>query len=435
MTGAASPVSELIEAENRGGLREAVLSMPARDRLRALEQLDAPRRRRALDLLSDGGLDDIFRHQNGRSIAALLSDLPSDDVTDVLLLFNDKRREGVLVHLPEPLRSRARHFLAFGKDTAGGIMAGEYIAFSENETVQSVVNGLRRMAPEQERAFYLYVVDDQNRLKGVVSMRDLVIRPGCTPLREILQTRVITVPAGTDEEEVARLFQKHRLLALPVVDEQHRMIGVITVDDVAEVIQREATEDMLKLSGIPSGEESIHAPIAQAVKKRLPWLAFNMLLDCVAVSVVAVYQGTIEAVVAIAVLMPIISDMGGNTGFQNLSLIIRGLATGEVTPRDFRRILWRQSVLGLIMGAALGLQVALLAYVWQWNPMLGLLAGAAMFSNIYIASLIGAVLPLALKGLRIDPAVATGPLMTTLTDLSGFFVTLWLATRFLPHLT
>ncbi|MBI4396542.1 MAG: magnesium transporter [Elusimicrobia bacterium] len=428
------PISLLIASEDRSGLHDALAGLSDEEKAAALSGLPVSDRRHFFKLIPPDECAVLFSELDGAVLAGLVSDFPSDEIADVLGSLPEERRGDVLGRFPEPLRRRVRRLLTYGKDTAGGIMSGDFIAFPDAATVGEVIEGLRKIAPEQERAFYVYVVDAQQKLQGVLSMRDLVLRPSETPLRQILRAQIVTVAPETDQEEVARIFQKHRLLALPVVDGQRALLGVITAEDVAGVIQQEAMEDVLKLSGLPSGEGSIHTPFSLAIKKRLPWLALNLLLDCAAVSVVAYYQGTIQAIVAVAVLLPIISDMGGNMGLQNLSLIVRGLATGEVNLKDFGKIAWRQSLLGLTMGLFLGLQVALLAYLWQGKPLLGAVAGLAMFFNIAVAALIGAALPLVLKAVRLDPAIATGPVMTTMTDFFGFFVTLWLTSRFLPYL-
>lgn len=426
-------VLKFLDKEDKGGLQEFLASLSAADTGNLLQSLDLEKRRRVFQLFSGFALRNLLKKLLPAEIVSLVSSFPVDEIADVLAEVHSRRREKILIQFSPALSEKVQRLLFYGKDTAGSIMALDFIAFDVDSTVHEVIEGIRKISPDQEKAFYVYVVDNEKKLLGVLSMRDLVIRTSETKVRDILRTNVITVSAQTDQEEVVRMFHKHKLLALPVVDIS-KLVGVVTVDDVADIIQKEATEDFLKISGIPSGEESIHSPLSQAIKNRLPWLALNMLLDCIAVSVVAIYQGTIQAVVAIAVLMPIISDMGGNTGFQSMSLIVRGFAMGEVTLKDFLKIFRKQFFLGIFNGFVLGLEIAILAYLWKWNPMLGLVAGLAMWINIFFAAIIGALIPLGLKAIKFDPAVATGPILTTLTDFVGFFATLQLANSFIKYL-
>jgi len=394
-----------------------------------LKNLSVQERRDFLRSTDSSQIRKIFKKVQPSEVAQIISDLPSDELVDVLEIFPKSRQAEILENIETEKAGKVSQLLLYGKDTAGGMMAVECSAFDQNVTIEFVIDKIRKDSPDTNRAFYIYVVDDKNHLLGVISLRDLITKPPQTVIRDILKKSVVSVPNALDREATANFFQKYNFLALPVVDEKNRILGIITADDVSRAVRQEATEDLIRITGISSDDLSIDAPLSLAVKKRLPWLVFNMLLDVIAVSVVAVYQGTIQAVVAIAVLMPIISDMGGNTGFQGLSLVIRGLALGKISTKDFWKIFKRQSLLGLITGIVLGLEVALLAYLWKWNPYFGLVAGVAMFLNIYIAGIVGVLLPLFLKSIKVDPAVATGPVLTTITDLTGFFITLSLASK------
>lgn len=394
-----------------------------------LKNLSIQERRDFLRSADNSQIKKIFKKVPPAEIAEIIGGLPSDELVDILEVFPKSQQAEILENIGAEKARKVSQLLLYGKDTAGGMMAVEFSAFNQNVTIEFVIDKIRKDSPDINRAFYIYVVDDQNHLLGVVSLRDLITKPSQTVIRDILKKSIVSVRHTLDREATANFFQKYNFLAIPVVDEKNCILGIITADDVSRAVRQEATEDLIRITGISSDDLSIDAPLFLAVKKRLPWLAFNMLLDVVAVSVVAIYQGTIQAVVAIAVLMPVISDMGGNTGFQGLSLVIRGLALGKISVKDFWRIFKRQSLLGLITGLVLGIEVALLAYLWKWNPYFGIIAGVAMFLNIYIAGLVGVLLPLFLKFIKVDPAVATGPILTTITDLTGFFITLSLATK------
>ncbi|HAX61889.1 MAG TPA: magnesium transporter [Elusimicrobia bacterium] len=394
-----------------------------------LKNLSVQEKRDFLRSADSSQIKKIFRKVSPSEIAEIIGGLPSDELVDILEVFPKSQQTEILENIDTEKARKVSQLLLYGKDTAGGMMAVEFSAFNQNVTIEVVIDKIRKDSPDTNRAFYIYVVDDMNRLLGVISLRDLITKPPQTVIRNILKKSVVSVPHILDREATANFFQKYNFLAIPVVDEKNCILGIITADDVSRAVRQEATEDLIRITGISSDDLSIDAPLTLSLKKRLPWLVFNMFLDVIAVSVVAIYQGTIQAVVAIAVLMPVISDMSGNTGFQGLTLIVRGFALGKISTKDFWKIFRRQSILGLITGIVLGLEVALLAYLWKWNPYFGLVAGAAMFCSIYIAGFVGIMIPLFLKFIKVDPAVATGPVLTTITDLTGFFITLSLATK------
>lgn len=318
-------------------------------------------------------------------------------------------------------------------DTAGSIMGAEFIAIPEGLNVGQAIEKLRS-AQTSGKPAYVYVIDQANHLKGVLFLRDLVFNPPTKVLSELVRLNLITVPVEMDQEEVARIFQKHRLMALPVVDKENRLLGTIGANDISQVIQEEATEDILKVAGIGGGEESFKTPVSGSIKRRLPWLVLNIFLDCLAVSVIAYFEKTIQEVIALAVILPIISDMGGNVGIQTVSLAVRELATGTISFQDFWKIVTRELSVGFLNGLVLGLVLCGVGYVWKGNIFLGLVAGVALWINTIVASIVGAALPLLLRKRGLDPATGSGALLTTITDLTGFFLTLSFATYLIQHL-
>lgn len=322
----------------------------------------------------------------------------------------------------------------YAPDTAGGIMGAEFIAVAENLQVGEAIEKIRASSPRDGKATYVYVVDNENRLKGVLFLRDLVFSPANKTLQELIRSEIVTVPAEMDREEVVRLFQKYRLLALPVVDSARHLLGTIVASDIPRVIEEEATEDILKVAGIGGGEESFKTPFTGSIKRRLPWLILNIFLDCLAVSVIAYFEKTLQEVIALAVILPIISDMGGNVGIQTVSLAVRELATGEISFNDFWKIVGRELGVGFFNGFVLGMVLCGIGYFWKGNIVLGLVAGLALWVNTIIAGIVGAALPLIIKRRGLDPATASGALLTTVTDLSGFFLTLSLATQLIQYL-
>lgn len=312
-------------------------------------------------------------------------------------------------------------------------MGSEFIAIPETLNVGQATEKIRS-APVSGKPSYVYVVDGAGRLTGVLFLRDLIFNPPGKILSELIRQDLITVPVDMDQEEVARLFQKRRLMALPVVDAGRRLVGTILANDISKVIQEEATEDILKVAGIGGGEESFKAPFTGSIRRRLPWLVLNIFLDCVAVSVIAYFEKTIQEVIALAVILPIISDMGGNVGIQTVSLAVRELATGAISFQDFWKIVRRELSVGFLNGLVLGMVLCGLGWVWKRNIFLGIVAGLALWINTVVAGVVGAALPLIIRKKGLDPATASGALLTTITDLTGFFLALSLATYFLQHL-
>jgi magnesium transporter len=284
-----------------------------------------------------------------------------------------------------------------------------------------------------EMVFYLYVIDARKHLVGVTSLRRLLLVSPETPLKRILTPEVISVRVDTDQEEVARQVASYNLLAVPVVDEESKLVGVITVDDVIDVIKDEATEDLYRLAGV-SGDERVATPPFEALRKRLPWLGVNLVTAFLAVSVVALFESTIERVTALAVFMPVVAGMGGNAGMQTLTVIVRGLALGELSWGNARKTLFKEAVIGLGNGLVLGLAAAAVAWVTRMDPMLGLLLGLAMVCNMFVAAVAGTLVPLGLKAMKVDPALASSVFITTFTDVVGFASFLGFATIFLRYL-
>jgi magnesium transporter len=299
-------------------------------------------------------------------------------------------------------------------------------------TVAQALDHLRKSAT-REGAFYVYVVDDHDHLVGVVPLRRLITADPATPVEAIRQADVVSVAADTDQEEVARLVTKHNLLAVPVVGRDHRLLGTITVDDVIDVIHEEATEDIHRLGGV-AADETIFDPAGKVVRRRLFWLLVNLPTAVLAATVVSAFEPSIRTLAVLAVFMPIVAGMGGNAGIQTFTVIVRAIALGDLTRANTRKILFREVRIGLANGVGAGAVAGLIAYLWKGDPLLGIILGVAMITNMLVAALAGTLVPVALKRLRIDPAVATGVVVTTLTDCAGFLSFLGLATLLLRFL-
>jgi magnesium transporter len=278
--------------------------------------------------------------------------------------------------------------------------------------------------------FYVYVVDDRHHLVGVVSLRELLLNPPSMPLKKIMSADVISMPTSADQEEVARIVGQYNLVAVPITDEENRLVGMVTVDDVVDVIREEATEDLYSLAGVDT-EERVSTPAFRSIRLRLPWLYVNLITAVVASTVVYAFQGTISKVVELAVLMPIVAGMGGNAAIQTLTVSVRGLALGELTWANAKRVILKEVMVGIGNGVGNGIVTGLVAWLWFRRPVLGVVIGLAMICNMFVAGLMGVLIPVVLKRLKADPAVASGIFVTTFTDVCGFFSFLGLATLFL----
>jgi magnesium transporter len=324
--------------------------------------------------------------------------------------------------------------LAYGDETAGGLMTPEFFALRGTMTAAQALAFVRQQDPEGEAPYYLYVVDGDDKLVGVVGLRALIGAAPDTHIEQIMHRDLRTVPVGTDQEEVANLMTKYSLIALPVVDAQGRLAGVIRSRDIATVIEEEATEDIYRLSNVSDGDLTVWSPVKVTVSRRLPWLFLNMGTAFLAASVVNAFQNTIAQLAVLAAFQSIVAGQGGNAGTQTLAIMVRGLALGEIELRDIGPALLREIGIGALHGLAIGLAVGLIAWVWQGIPVLGLVIGLAMLGNLLAAAAAGTLVPLTLKALKLDPALASAVLVTTVTDCVGFGLFLGLATAFLPLL-
>lgn len=374
----------------------------------------------------------LLTNRSAEEVAKLLQEIPSDDAAALIDYLPEELSREVLELMRRRESGQVESLLEYGEQTAGRIMNPRVFALNEDLTVGEAITELQG-ARDVEMVFYLYVVDARMHLVGVTSLRRLLLVSPETPLKRIMTSDVISVRVDTDQEEVASQVASYNLLAVPVVDEENKLVGVITVDDVIDVIKDEATEDLLRLAGV-SGDERVATPAREALRKRLPWLGINLVTAFVAASVVALFEGTISKVTALAVFMPIVAGMGGNAATQTLTVIVRGLALGELSWANSRKALFKEMTVGVGNGVILGLVAAATAFATKGSPMLGLLLGMAMVCNMVVAATAGTLVPLGLKALRIDPALASAVFITTFTDVIGFASFLGFATVFLRFL-
>jgi magnesium transporter len=369
-------------------------------------------------------------------LAPLLAELPPNLVADILPRLPPSSRRSALDRLPAEHGRRVQSLLRYKPDTAGGIMSDRFISLREEMTVEEARDVLRAHAEEErnEEVAYLYVTDVAQRLVGIVGLRDLVFRRADRRMSEIMARDVKFLRVDDDQEKIAQQFERYHYLGLPVLDHGGRLVGMVRASDALDIAQAEATEDMQLMVGL-SGEERALTPWPTAVRRRLPWLYINLATAFLAASVVDLFEGTIARWTALAVFLPIIAGQGGNAGMQTLTVIVRDMALGEITAGDGRRALFKELVLGLVNGIAIGLVVGLIGWWWKGSPVLGLVAFAAMLLNQLSAAFAGVAIPFGLKAIRVDPALASSIFVTTVTDVAGFFFFLGLASialRWMP---
>jgi magnesium transporter len=359
--------------------------------------------------------------------------LEIDDLLEFVEFIPEDRRDSVVERLPEDKREELHKAELYSESSAGRVMTTSFIALDQKMRAQEAIDSLREAGDGSEAVLYLYVVDEQRTLVGVVPIRRLVASPPDRLISEIMISDPVSVNADDDQEEVARLVARFDLLAVPVTDVDGRMLGLITVDDVIDVITEEATEDMYHLAGLTEADR-VFVPAHESIRKRLPWMFLNLATCFAAAWVVGLFERTIEQVVALAIFMPVVAGMGGNGGTQSLTVITRAIALGEIEFSSAFRAVVKELAVGLALGIAMGLGGAGIAYLWHADPIIGVALFSSMILTLSVAGLVGAAVPLALKALKQDPALGSGVIVTTFTDAFAFFSFLGIATLLMDRI-
>jgi magnesium transporter len=383
--------------------------------------------------LDDDEYEDYFKEMNVNYAADLLSEMYTDDAVDVLNKLNKEQVATYLTVMDKESARQIKDLLHYEEYTAGSIMTTEFVSIPKNSTVRSAMNILRNAAPNAETIYYLFVVDEDRRLSGIVTLRDLIISDEDTLISTIMNERVVSVSVGEDQEEVARMIKDYDFLAMPVVDFQDHLLGIITVDDIIDVLDEEASDDYSKLAAVSDMDTFDRGPLT-AAKKRLPWLILLTFLGMLTANLMGMFEETLDQVALLAVFIPLIAGMAGNSGTQALAVAVRGIATGDIEEKSKLKLLLQEAGTGLITGVVCGAFVVGLVYFWKGELLIGLLVGIAVMSSIFVATLAGSFIPLLIHRLKIDPAVASGPFITTLNDIISILIYLGLATTFLNQL-
>jgi magnesium transporter len=433
--GATGNMLNILQKQHPADLAQILRELAEKERLAVFAVLVERNSRLAMEALSELGTEagaELLAARPSEEIARLLQEIPSDDAAALVEYLPEELSASVLELMRHKEAGVVENLLEYAEQTAGRIMNPHVFALDEDMTAGESITALQT-SRDVEMVFYLYVVDSRRHLVGVVSLRRLLLVSPETPLKRIMTTDLISVRVDTDQEEVARQVASYNLLAVPVLNEENRLVGLITVDDVIDVIKDEATEDIYRLAGL-AGDEHVFTPPRESLKKRLPWLLMNLVTAFMAASVVAIFQGIIQIEVMLAVFMPVVAGMGGNAATQTLTVIVRGIALGELTWRNTRKALFKESLVGIGNGLVIGTAAGLIAFVLGGNWLIGLIMGLAMVTNLFVAATAGTLIPLGLRALKVDPALASSVFITTLTDIFGFASFLGLATLFARHL-
>jgi magnesium transporter len=427
-------IAELMAALHPADSADVLEELSAAEQRAVVDELDAEDAAEVLAYLDVEDAAEVLSGFTSAQQAEILGEMEPDDAADILAELPEIQVEAALAGMDSADAGDVRSLLDYDEESAGGLMTRHAVTLRAGATIGQALNLLRSLPLDEEIAYYLFVTDDAGRLVGVVSLRQLVTADLTTPLNRIMNPDVISVPVDADQEVAAQMLARYDLNVLPTVDVEGRLVGVITADDVIDVIQEEATEDIYRLAGLDV-EEDVYRSFMVTARRRLLYLAVNLPTALLAAFVVSIFEPTVERLAVLAVFMPIIAGMGGNAGIQTLTLIVRSIALGEVGLRDAWRTLRREALVGLINGLVFGLLIGGIAVLWVGQPLLGVVAAAAMLLNMVCAAIAGTIVPLLLKRIGADPALASGVLVTTFTDVTGYFCFLGLATLLINSLT
>ncbi|WP_432822710.1 magnesium transporter [Trichloromonas sp.] len=441
-------LESLIKAGDGVVLLDFIDGMSPTETARAISRLSAESQGRLFELLSpedaaeviedisDAQAADLIEELHPQQAAAILEELDSDHVVDLLGEMDEEDAQAILEQMKPDEALEARQFLSYPADTAGGLMISEYLSYPAEKTIGGVLQDLQdnRETYADYHVQYFYVTDPDERLLGVLRMHDLLFLPRSATLDKVMIRNPHKIPVSAKLEQLRDFFEDHDLFGAPVVDDSGLLVGVVLPESVEEARREKTVKQYLGLSGIIGGEEFRTMPLFNRAGRRLSWLSLNIVLNIIAASVIALYQDTLAAAITLAVFLPMVSDMSGCSGNQAVAVSMRELSLGLVRPNELLRVMRKEALLGVINGVALGVLLGGVALLWKGNPYLGLVVGGALAANTIVAVTLGGLLPLLLKRIKMDPALVSSPLLTTVTDMCGFFFVLSFATAVLPRL-
>ena len=440
-------VLDALNANEKDHFREIFLELHPTDQAEIFIGLDEDKRKRVYEFLTPSEFAEIFQalqvenqkeislELNEKYAAQMFNDMYADDVADFLgEIEEDGKAEKILKAMDKEEAADVKELLAYPPETAGAIMTKEFVAIKASSTTADVIELLRKEGPDAETIYYLYVIDKSDKLVGVVSLRDLITAPTTEIIENIMSTRIVSVSVTDDQEEVAKLIKKYDFLAAPVVTADGVLVGIVTVDDIMDVIEEEAEEDFGELNAA-RGSMDANISAFTAAKKRAPWIVMLMFLGLITAGVIGEFEETLEAVILLAVFIPLIMDSAGNTGTQALAVVVRGLAVGTVD-RSIGKMLKREFGTGLMLGliCAITLLIVVPFLYPEGGFILAGIVGVSLFLTLTFSTMVGASVPLIIRKLKIDPAVASGPFITTINDIMGLMIYFSIATALLDYL-
>ena len=425
-------LADVLADAHAADVSSVMRELPLADQVRIFRLLSPQHAGDLLSELDDPTLLELVRALDEQEVSRILDHMPSDHVVEVVEELPKEEAEKILDLMEEEKSEEVQELLEYGEGTAGRLMSTNLVAVHEGTTVAQAIEHIRKSASGDD-AFYLYVIDDHEHLVGLVPLHRLLTADPATPVRLIRDEDVESVRVDTDQEEVARLVQRYNLREVPVVDGAHRLLGTISVDDVIDVIREEATEDIQRLGGA-AGDETVLDPPRAVLPTRLVWRLINLGTAVLAASVIGLFETSIQALATLAIFMPIVASMGGIGTTQTATVVVRGIALGDMTPGVLMRVLRKELWLAATTGVVTGLVVAVIAYAWKGQALLSLVLGLALLLNMLVAAVVGTLVPIALKAFRVDPAIASSVIITTFTDVFGFFSFLGLATLLMRFL-
>ena len=409
------------------------MDQPKKTRLKIYAYLSPEELADIMENIEIEDTEKFITEMDPRFASMIFSEMAADDAVDILNILDKEKVASYLTIMDQDAADEIKQLIHYEEKTAGSIMTTEFVALYKTQTVKEAMRELKTIAPDAETIYYLYVLDDDKRLAGVLSLRDLIIAAEDTKIADVMSEKVVAVSVAKDQEEIAKMMRDYDFLAVPVVDFQNHLLGIITVDDILDVMDEEASDDYSKLAGVSDVQRPDDSPLS-AAKKRLPWLIILLFLGMFTASLIDQFEETLEQVTLLAIFIPLIAAMAGNTGTQSLAVAVRGLATGDFGGQGKMKLMIREASTGLITGTTCGILITIVVYLWKGELFLGFLVGISIMVTLTIATLSGSVIPIVMDRLKIDPAVASGPFITTINDIISISVYFGIATTFLDYL-
>jgi magnesium transporter len=436
-------INEFLESNNLSEIKILLDELHPQDIAEILLELENKQAQDVFALLSWKNAALVLEDVDGETFSMLirlmsfeqkkhiLENMSDDDIADLLNDLSENKVKEIMTFLDRDHAADVKELLYYDEDSAGGIMTKEFVALKADYTIFRAIETLREIAPDKETIYYVFVIDNDNKLVGVISLRDLIIAKPNQTVKDNMSEKVIHVNVNDDQEEVAKIVSKYNLLAVPVIDNDDKLVGIITVDDIIDVIEEEATEDIMKFAGTTDEEyyedDSFKVRIGASVRSRLPWLVITVFGGLVSAQVIGLFQGVIDANTTITLFMPILAGMGGNVGTQSSTITVRNIATGNVYGKDVFKTLIHEFSVGFLVGLVCSVMAGSAALILKGDIILSIIVGIAMWVNIITAATIGTAVPLIFKKIGVDPAVASAPFISTTVDITGLSIYFTLA--------